>query len=75
MIVQIGSCKKLSIFSARDNQIKEVPEELGDCTNMKVVDLKGNCLHHLPISLARLHLKGFIFKVYLNVNKNSNLLF
>ena len=59
MIVQIGSCKKLSIFSARDNQIKEVPEEMGECTHMKVVDLKDNCLHHLPISLARLHLKGF----------------
>ena len=57
-ILQLGDCVKLNILSARDNQLKELPSELSKATCLRVLDVSGNRLNHLPISFATLQLKG-----------------
>ena len=49
---------KLNILSVRDNILVEVPSELSKATNIRVLDVSGNRLDHLPISFATMQLKG-----------------
>ena len=51
----------------RENQLEHVPDELGDCESLHVLDVKGNRLNHLPISLAVLKLKGKYTNLISNV--------
>ena len=40
--LQVGECKSLHVLSLRENELMEVPEELGQLTDLTVLDLVGN---------------------------------
>lgn len=55
---KIGDCTALNILSVRENIIKVLPEELGKLSNLHVLDLSGNKLENLPMTIASLNLNG-----------------
>ncbi|QBN18371.1 leucine-rich repeat domain-containing protein [Flavobacterium nackdongense] len=57
----------LETLSFRNDHLKEIPQEIGDLPNLKVLDLSGNDFTVLPQSLRKLnHLE----ELYLNEEKN-----
>jgi len=57
----------LETLSFKNDHLKEIPQEIGDLPNLKVLDLSGNDFTALPQSLRKLnHLE----ELYLNEEKN-----
>lgn len=57
----------LETLSFKNDHLKEIPQEIGDLPNLKVLDLSGNDFTALPHSLRKLnHLE----ELYLNEEKN-----
>lgn len=57
----------LETLSFKNDDLKEIPQEIGDLPNLKVLDLSGNDFTDLPQSLRKLnHLE----ELYLNEEKN-----
>ncbi len=52
----MGKCKSLHILSLRENDVTSLPEEIGQLTQLRVLDVSGNRISHLPISLSNLNL-------------------
>ncbi len=42
LLLQIGKCTALEILSLRDNHIRRIPPEVGNCVDLHVLDLAGN---------------------------------
>ena len=42
LLLQIGSCTRLSVFSLRENWLMRLPSEIGNCRNLHVLDVSGN---------------------------------
>lgn len=40
--LQIGKCVALQILSLRDNNLRRIPSEIGNLTQLHVLDLAGN---------------------------------
>lgn len=53
---QVGKCRTLHVLSMRDNDLTELPEELGQLEELTVLDVVGNRLRYLPYSLTQLKL-------------------
>jgi len=51
---QIGNLKKLEWIDASNNKLTRLPEELGNCTFLKVLWLENNDLTDLPLSILKL---------------------
>lgn len=58
------------MLSLRDNKLQYLPTEVGQCSLLHVLDVSGNRLRHLPLSLADLNLKA----VWLSENQAQPLL-
>ena len=56
LFFQVGQCKTLHVLSLRENELCELPEELGELPNLKVLDIVGNRIKHLPMSFQNLNL-------------------
>lgn len=54
--VKVGKCKTLHILSVRENELCELPEELGYLPILKVLDIVNNRIKCLPLSFANLDL-------------------
>ncbi|VDP03844.1 unnamed protein product [Schistosoma margrebowiei] len=39
---QIGQCASLNILSLRENNLHRLPNEIGNCTRLRVLDVSGN---------------------------------
>ena len=52
----MGLCKTLHVLSIRDNEVYELPEELGYLPELKVLDIIGNRIKSLPLSYSHLNL-------------------
>ncbi|OQR76866.1 protein lap4-like, partial [Tropilaelaps mercedesae] len=53
-----GKLENLTMLSLRENRLAELPLEIGNLSSLHVMDVSGNCLKNLPISLASLRLKA-----------------
>ena len=49
----------MHVFSARENDLRSVPDELGELSSLRVLDVCGNRLHCLPLSISNLQLDAF----------------
>ncbi len=47
------------MLSLRENELCELPEELGELKHLKVLDIIGNRIRNLPISYSNLDLDAF----------------
>ena len=56
LLPQVGKCRALHVLSMRDNDLTELPEELGQLEELTVLDVVGNRLQYLPHSLTQLKL-------------------
>lgn len=54
--LQVGQCKNLHVLSLRENEIGDLPEELGNLSKLKVLDIVGNRIKCLPLSLGNIEL-------------------
>lgn len=63
---EIKYSKKLIHFSAANNKLDSIPEEIGELSNLKSLDLHCNNIRELPISIVNLELT--------TLNFSSNLL-
>ncbi len=54
--MQVGQCKTLHVMSLRENELCELPEEMGHLLNLKVLDIINNRIRCLPLSFSRLDL-------------------
>ncbi|XP_048701233.1 leucine-rich repeat-containing protein 1 isoform X4 [Caretta caretta] len=66
----IGGCCSLNVFSVRDNRLSRIPSEISQATELHVLDVAGNRLIHLPLSLTSLKLKA----LWLSDNQSQPLL-
>ena len=55
-LVQVGKCKTLHILSLRENELCELPEEIGFLSDLKVLDIINNRIKCLPLSFGNLDL-------------------
>uniref|UniRef100_A0A8C3ZX01 Disease resistance R13L4/SHOC-2-like LRR domain-containing protein n=1 Tax=Denticeps clupeoides TaxID=299321 RepID=A0A8C3ZX01_9TELE len=67
---EIGGCKSLNVFCVRENQLRHIPPELSQATELHVLDVSGNRLAYLPLSLTTLRLKA----LWLSENQSQPLL-
>ena len=58
-VVQVGQCQTLHVMSVRENELCELPEELGSLKELRVLDIIGNRIRCLPISFSNLQLDAF----------------
>ena len=40
--LQVGQCKRLHVLSLRENELLELPEEVGQLEDLTVLDIVGN---------------------------------
>lgn len=40
--LQIGDCTSLNILSLRENLLRRLPSEIGNCNRLRVLDVSGN---------------------------------
>lgn len=59
MSLQVGLCKTLHILSLRENELCELPEEMGYLPKLKVLDIVNNRIKCLPLSFINLDLDAF----------------
>ncbi len=52
----MGQCKTLHVISLRENELCELPEEMGYLPNLKVLDIISNRIRCLPLSFSNLDL-------------------
>lgn len=56
---QIGQCKTLHVLSLRENELCELPEEVGHLPRLKVLDIISNRIKCVPLSFSNLDLDAF----------------
>ncbi|KAM5552901.1 hypothetical protein ABKV19_025232 [Rosa sericea] len=44
----LGKLKKVEILSLRKFPLKELPEEIGNLTSLRMLDVTGGCVHKIP---------------------------
>ncbi|EPY83018.1 PDZ-domain protein scribble-like protein [Camelus ferus] len=66
----IGGCCSLTVFCVRDNRLSRIPAEVSQASELHVLDVAGNRLLHLPLSLTTLKLKA----LWLSDNQSQPLL-
>ncbi|XP_026982696.1 leucine-rich repeat-containing protein 1 isoform X3 [Sagmatias obliquidens] len=66
----IGGCSSLTVFCMRDNRLTRIPAEVSRAAELHVLDVAGNRLSHLPLSLTALKLKA----LWLSDNQSQPLL-
>ena len=59
LYLQIGQCKTLHVLSLRENELCELPEEMGHLPHLKVLDIVSNRIRSLPLSFSNLDLDAF----------------
>ncbi|MGH0139287.1 UNVERIFIED_CONTAM: hypothetical protein FKN15_037077 [Acipenser sinensis] len=66
----IGGCSSLNVFCVRENRLTRIPAEISQATELHVLDVAGNRLTYLPMSLTTLKLKA----LWLSENQSQPLL-
>jgi Leucine-rich repeat (LRR) protein len=61
----------LGVLNLRNNEIEELPMEVGKLTRLKVLDVVDNNLTYLPYTLTVL--KDSLTAIWLSVNQNTQL--
>lgn len=56
LFLQVGNCRTLHVLSLRDNDLAEIPEEIGQLEELTVLDVVGNRLQYLPTTISQLKL-------------------
>ena len=53
LLLQIGNCKNVTVMSLRSNKLEFLPDEIGQMTKLRVLNLSDN--RYLPIVLLCIH--------------------
>lgn len=70
VVVKIGFCGHLGVLSLRDNHVMFLPSEVGNLRVLSVLDVCGNRLKYLPVTLGACSLKA----IWLSENQSQPLL-